>query len=95
MAPVEMTSSSRKGLVAEPENCFMFASLSTGSQTALLFSSHALAIETYLRRKPSVEALGYNGDDLRELVDDLWNLHDDHGEGDNTDREDTEAGEDY
>ncbi|KAG6864459.1 hypothetical protein C0991_009321, partial [Blastosporella zonata] len=59
----------------------VFSSLSTGSRTALLFSAHASAIDAYLKKKPDAEALGFDGDELKELVNDLWTLYDSFGGG--------------
>lgn len=73
---IGVPSSLRRGISIHPEYCSVFSSLVTSSQTANLFSSHASAIHNYLKRKPSVEALGFDGDDLRGLVNDLWTLHD-------------------
>ncbi|KAG6907553.1 hypothetical protein DXG01_008539 [Tephrocybe rancida] len=88
----EGTSSARKGILSRPENCSIFSSLSTSARTSRLFSSHATAIDAYLKRKPAIEALGFDGDDLRDLANDLWTLHDNFG-GENNDQ-DGSLGED-
>ncbi|KAF8055192.1 mtDNA inheritance protein Dml1 [Lyophyllum atratum] len=84
---------SRQGIFAQPVKTSVFSSLSTSSHTANLFSSHASAIETYLKRKPAVEVLGFENDDLKDLVNDLWTLHDNFDDG-NEEGEDNSLGED-
>ncbi|GLB45716.1 putative tubulin domain containing protein [Lyophyllum shimeji] len=71
----------RKGIFAQPVQTSVFSSLSTSTQTAHLFSSYAAAIEAYLKRKPTDQALGFENDELRDLVNDLWTLHDNFNDG--------------
>lgn len=74
--PLDTKSSHRRGVLTQPTECAVFSSLSTSSSTGSLFSSYTSTIETYLRRKPDTEALGFDRDDLKDLVGDLWTLHD-------------------
>lgn len=74
------------GILSRPVQCPMFSSVSTSSGTARLFSAYATAIETCLKRKLSAQAIGIDGDDLRDLVNDLWTLHDNFDDGGDTGR---------
>ncbi|KAG6825236.1 hypothetical protein H0H92_004326 [Tricholoma furcatifolium] len=69
----------RKGIFSGPESCAVFASLTTSSQTAYTFLSYASAIETYLKKKQDVNVLGFERDDLQDLTNELWTLHDNFG----------------
>ncbi|KAF5378475.1 hypothetical protein D9615_007082 [Tricholomella constricta] len=84
----DVTAPVRRGILTQPVECAMFSSLSTGTSTAHLFSSYASAIESYLKRKPAVEALGFDSDEVKDLAHDLWALHDSFDDG-------HRGGEDY
>ncbi|KAG5648222.1 hypothetical protein DXG03_006179 [Asterophora parasitica] len=86
--------SHRRGVLTQPMECSVFSSLSTNTRTAHLFSSHASAIKIYLQRKPAVETLGFDADDLKDLVNDLWALHVNFGESGDSDSDDGSLGED-
>lgn len=58
----------------------LFSSLSTTSSTAKLFSRYATSIETCLSRKFALESIGSDADELKELANDLWTLHDNFGD---------------
>jgi hypothetical protein len=56
----------------------MFSSIATSSQTAELFSTYAAFATDCIKRN----ALGsVDVDELREIANDLWTLHDNFAEG--------------
>lgn len=51
--------------------------LSTTSNLADLFKGHASFVDTSLRRRSAgVMSMGVDTDELRELVNELWTIHD-------------------
>lgn len=54
----------------------MFSSIASSSSTGTLFSTYAISIEGCLKRGPIAETVGMDKDELRELANDLWSLHD-------------------
>ncbi|KAG6860219.1 hypothetical protein C0995_013992 [Termitomyces sp. Mi166 len=48
----------------------------------------------YRKMKPAVEVLGFDGDELRDLVNDLWTLHDNFYSGEDDDLDSSSIGED-
>ncbi|KAJ8522249.1 hypothetical protein ONZ45_g1153 [Pleurotus djamor] len=57
-----------------------FTQTKTTSGTAHLFSAYAKAIQAEITQKPSdvAQTIGVDIDTLRELVNDLWRMHDDY-----------------
>jgi hypothetical protein len=76
--------SRRPGILTRPPTAPLFSSISTTSATAQLFSGYATSIETCLSRKFAVESIGIDGDELKELANDLWTLHDNFDDGGST-----------
>lgn len=73
----------------------MFSSISTASTTADFFSRYITFIEGCIKRKPAVESIGIDTDELKELASDLWTLHDNFDDGEGRDGDDDVAlGED-
>ncbi|KAF9462802.1 Misato segment II tubulin-like domain-containing protein [Collybia nuda] len=64
------------GILTRPPKTALLSSLSTTSFTAKLFSKYATSIEKCLSRKFAVESIGSDSDELKELANNLWTLHD-------------------
>lgn len=58
----------------------MVSSLATTSATASLFSNYATFIEKCVKRKTDT-GTGVEFDDLKDLTNELWTLHDDYVDG--------------
>lgn len=52
----------------------------TTSQTADLFSTYAVFVEGCVKKNSEVMP-GFEHDDLKDLVNDLWTLHDNFSDG--------------
>lgn len=59
----------------------MFSSISTTSATSELFSAYISVIEGCIKQRRGVETTGLDGDELKELANDLWTMHDNFTEG--------------
>lgn len=61
----------------------VLSSLTTGTKTASMIKGYASYLEEYVRQRgPGIGDLGaeeYDIDDLKELVHDLWGMHDNCG----------------
>ena len=71
--------SNHPGILTRP--CASFSSVTTSSSSASLFSTYALSIEKCLKRRPVAEAVGIDIDELKELANGLWSLHDNFQDG--------------
>lgn len=67
-----------------------YSSVSTMSTTGDLFSDYATFIERYLRGNTALLSPEYEADDMKDLVNDLWTIHDNY----NADGNDEIGGED-
>lgn len=81
--------SSHPGILTRP--CASFSSIATSSSSATLLSAYAISIETCLKRRPVEEAVGIDKDELKELANDLWSLHDNFNDGDGSMQDDNDA----
>jgi len=59
----------------------LYSSIATSSSSAGFFSTYAVLIETCLKRRPTSEAVGIDSDELKELANDLWSMHDNFLDG--------------
>lgn len=75
-----LNASGRGGLLAPTRSAPLFTSVVTGSGTADLFSTYARFVEDCVRRKADV-GVGVDRDELRDLGNDLWTLHDNFADG--------------
>ena len=67
----------------------------TSTSSANLFATYALSIETRLKRWPIEETVGIDADELKELANGLWSLHDNFQDGSRPGDSDTDIlGED-
>lgn len=58
-------------------NAHMLSRLSTSNGLAHLFKGYASLIDASLRRRTAgVLSMGFDADDIRELTNDLWIIHD-------------------
>ncbi|KAF8225980.1 tubulin nucleotide-binding domain-like protein [Tricholoma matsutake] len=92
---VSTSTSSHPGILTRP--CALFSSIASSSSTGTLFSTYAISIEGCLKRGPIAETVGMDKDELRELANDLWSLHDNfHDDGGSMPNDDgsTSLGED-
>lgn len=62
----------------------MISSLTTTSATSSLFSNYATFIERCVKRKTDT-GTGIEPDDLKDLANELWTLHDNYVDGDQDD----------
>ncbi|KAJ7648544.1 Misato segment II tubulin-like domain-containing protein [Mycena rosella] len=62
-----------------PASTSVFSSIGVTSGTAGFFSDYAELLEDWTRRKISVENAGIDVDELGDLANDLWTLHDNAG----------------
>ncbi|KAJ7101530.1 Misato segment II tubulin-like domain-containing protein [Mycena belliarum] len=82
------------GLLSRPKSTSVFASIAATSRSGNLFSGYARFLEQCTRRKISMENAGIDFDEMGDLANDLWTLHDNAG-GEMDDNSDTDMrGED-
>ncbi|KAJ6554978.1 Misato segment II tubulin-like domain-containing protein [Mycena vulgaris] len=67
------------GLLSRPRSTSVFASIGATSGTAAFFSGYAIFLEDCTRRKIAVENAGIDLDEMGDLANDLWTLHDNAG----------------
>ncbi|KAJ7505868.1 Misato segment II tubulin-like domain-containing protein [Mycena galericulata] len=67
------------GILSRPRSVSVFSSIGASSGTAGLFSGYARFVETCARRKIAVEHMGVDADEMGDLANDLWTLHDNAG----------------
>jgi hypothetical protein len=77
-----MSPSRRTGVLMPARSTPMFSSITTSSQTADLFFEYSTFIENCVKRKSAVHVtVGLDMDEMKDLVNDLWTLHDNYGDG--------------
>jgi hypothetical protein len=70
-----------RGVFARSRSVPGVSSLTTTSLTSALFSNYATFVDRCLKRKTDT-GTGVETDDLRDLVNELWTLHDTYSSGD-------------
>ncbi|PPQ91103.1 hypothetical protein CVT25_013141 [Psilocybe cyanescens] len=64
-----------------PETVEVYSSLSSSSNTSKIFEKYALFIETCIKRRTtSTASIDIHLDDLKDLANDLWTMHDNSSE---------------
>ncbi|KAJ7119836.1 mtDNA inheritance protein Dml1 [Mycena epipterygia] len=82
------------GILSPPRSASVFSSIGATSAAAGFFSDYARFVEDCARQKISVENTGIDLDDMADLANDLWTLHDNAG-GDTDEKSDEDVrGED-
>ena len=60
----------------------MFSSISMSKNTSRRFERYATFIDKCTKRQPHMAlSMGLTSDDMRELANDLWSIHDNVGSG--------------
>ncbi|KAF7357389.1 Protein dml-1 [Mycena sanguinolenta] len=67
------------GILSRPRSTSVFSSVGVASGASNFFSDYARFLDRSIRRKVSVETCGIGLDEMRDLANDLWTLHDNAG----------------
>ncbi|KAJ7258754.1 mtDNA inheritance protein Dml1 [Mycena haematopus] len=67
------------GILSRPRSTSVFSSIGVTSGASNLFSGYARFLDDSIRRKFSVEYCGIGLDEMGDLANDLWTLHDNAG----------------
>lgn len=63
------------------ETTTVLSSITTSTKTARRFERYATFIDKSIKRQPyTALSMGLNSDDMKELANDLWSIHDNVGE---------------
>jgi len=82
-------------VLSRPKSTPLFSSIGATSGTADLFAGYARFLDASVRRKISLEDAGIDLDELGDLANDFWTLHDTAGGETNQDDSDSDGrGED-
>ncbi|KAF8194333.1 Misato segment II tubulin-like domain-containing protein [Mycena galopus ATCC 62051] len=78
-AETSLPRSGPSGLLSRPRSASVFSSIGAASGASDFFSSYARFLDDSIRRKISVENCGIDLDEMGDLANDLWTLHDNSG----------------
>ncbi|KAJ6455441.1 Misato segment II tubulin-like domain-containing protein [Mycena sanguinolenta] len=67
------------GILSRPRSTSVFSSVGVAGGASNFFSDYARFLDSSIRRKISVETCGIGLDEMRDLTNDLWTLHDNAG----------------
>ncbi|KAJ7268065.1 Misato segment II tubulin-like domain-containing protein [Mycena rebaudengoi] len=84
----------RSGILTRPGSISLFSSVGATAGTANLFLTYTKFLEDCVRRKSSIHETGIEIDEMADLVNDLWTLHDNAGGAADASSDTDEHGED-